>query len=154
MFHTGGNGLQLKSSTCENMYIQQQLKHSADPISDSLFYQSVLTVLHVVHVSVCLRGTAGQDMSTPASVDSSLCWREESIHTGSRGAAATPTTSRGWCPSAPSVLLWVSVQLLRLLFPLFDVSWVSRRFQKSSKEFNLNHQIYPLGFLCGKAYRS
>lgn len=67
-----------------------------------------------VCMSVCLLGTAGQDMSTPASVDSSLCWREESILTGSRGAAATPTTLRGWCPSAPSAPLWASVSLFRV----------------------------------------
>lgn len=48
-----------------------------------------------VCMSICLLLTAGQDMSTPASVDSSLCWRGESILTGSRGAAATPTTLRG-----------------------------------------------------------
>lgn len=61
-----------------------------------------------MHVNVCFSLTAGQDMSTRASVDSSLCWRGGSTLTGSHGVAATPTTLRGWCPSAPSALRCIS----------------------------------------------
>lgn len=104
----------------ENMYILKQLKCSADPISD---HRSVLWSV-LMHVCFVCYVTAGQDMSTPASVDSSLCWREESILTGSHGAAATPTTLRGWCPSAPSALLWVFCPTPKApLSPAVDVSW-------------------------------
>lgn len=54
---------------------------------------------------LCL--AAGSATSTPVSAGSSSSWREESTLAGTPGAAATPITLRGWCPSAPSAPLWV-----------------------------------------------
>lgn len=99
-----------------------------------MFYKCPNGPACCVRVSLC---PAGQDMSTLASVDSSLCWREESILTGNHGAAATPTTLRGWCPSAPSARLWVSLSL----FPLKKHVWLVK----------LTHLISEARFLVWRA---
>lgn len=104
-------------------------------------------VLMIQQCCICVCLPAGQDMSTPVSVDSSLCWRGASILTGSRGVAATPTTSRGWCPSAPSALLWVCISFQQLLSPsVWPLTCLQKRLMKSEEALNLVPQTDWSGF--------